>query len=192
MAASPVVPVSRYSSRIDAALAMAAAKHAGQCRKGTATPYIVHPVHVAWLLRAHGADEDTVIAGLLHDVLEDTDCTQSEIDAGFGIVVGAIVASCSESDKSRSWEERKREMVGRMRSMSDAAKMVQCADKAHNLHTMADALERKEPGFWGRFKRGPTAQLAYHHEALAALSDGFDHPILEELRAAVRRLEALI
>ena len=182
----------RYSSRVDLALCFAAEKHASGLRKGTSTPYIVHPVHVAWLLAAYGLNEDTVIAGLLHDVLEDTECTAAEIEARFGAAVSAVVLSCSELDKGRPWEERKRDMVTRMRSMTPAARAVECADKAHNLHTMADALEGGEAKLWERFKRGPEAQVAYHRAALAARADGFDHPILHELRGALARVERLL
>jgi (p)ppGpp synthase/HD superfamily hydrolase len=62
-----------FSSRFDQALTLAALVHAGVPRKGTVIPYIMHPVHVARLLERHGFSEDVVIAGLLHDVLEDAE-----------------------------------------------------------------------------------------------------------------------
>jgi hypothetical protein len=61
----------RYSDRLDQALILATLAHDGATRKGKAFPYIMHPVHVAWLLERHGFSEDVAIAGLLHDVLED-------------------------------------------------------------------------------------------------------------------------
>ena len=78
-----------------------------------------------------------------------------------------------------------------MRVASPAMRAVSCADKAHNVHTIADALEAGEDPF-ARFKRGADAQLDYHRRALAALSDGWDHPILDELRAAIARVEAAL
>ncbi len=59
------------SPRLDRALEIAGIVHAGAVRKGTEIPYIKHPVAVACLLEGHGYDEDLVIAGLLHDVVED-------------------------------------------------------------------------------------------------------------------------
>jgi (p)ppGpp synthase/HD superfamily hydrolase len=60
-----------YAAAIDRALIIAAHVHETQTRKGSHVPYIIHPVHVARLLERSGADESLVIAGLLHDVLED-------------------------------------------------------------------------------------------------------------------------
>jgi (p)ppGpp synthase/HD superfamily hydrolase len=64
-------PRSAYSRSIDAALTLAAAAHEGQRRKGTAIPYVMHPHHVARILDRYGCGEHVVIAGLLHDVVED-------------------------------------------------------------------------------------------------------------------------
>ena len=61
----------RFSWFFDQALTLASLAHAGAARKGSVVPYIVHPVHVARLLARHGFSEDVVLAGLLHDVLED-------------------------------------------------------------------------------------------------------------------------
>jgi hypothetical protein len=68
-----------YSERIDEALRVAATAHEGQNRKGTQIPYVMHPVHVARILERHGWAEDVVIAGLLHDVIEDTDFDESAV-----------------------------------------------------------------------------------------------------------------
>jgi len=60
-----------YSREFDRALVLAALVHEGVPRKGTAIPYIIHPVHVATILLRHGYGETLAIAGVLHDVLED-------------------------------------------------------------------------------------------------------------------------
>jgi (p)ppGpp synthase/HD superfamily hydrolase len=64
---------SGYSRPFDRALVIAALVHAKAPRKGTAIPYIIHPVHVAAILQRHRYADPVVIAGLLHDVLEDID-----------------------------------------------------------------------------------------------------------------------
>lgn len=178
----------RYSSRLDSALSFAATAHGEQKRKGTEVPYVVHPVAVAALLASHGWDEDTVIAGLLHDVVEDTETSIESVRALFGDRVADIVAWCSEPAKSLPWEQRKREAIERMQRMPPRAKAVSCADKAHNLNTIADELARGVD-VWRRFKRGREAQLDYHRRALEALRREFEHPILEELRLALERVE---
>ena len=62
-----------WSTRIDAALRFAAAAHHEDVRKGTQIPYVMHPFHVGLILDRHGFSEDVVVAGILHDVLEDPD-----------------------------------------------------------------------------------------------------------------------
>jgi (p)ppGpp synthase/HD superfamily hydrolase len=69
---TPARAIVGYSARIDTALRLAAAAHHGHVRKGTQAPYVMHPFHVALILDRHGFDEDVVIAGILHDVIEDT------------------------------------------------------------------------------------------------------------------------
>jgi len=60
-----------FSPRYDAALILSAVAHSTQNRKGTSIPYSAHPVHVARILEHAGLDENVILAGLLHDVVED-------------------------------------------------------------------------------------------------------------------------
>src|SRR4051794_4099425 len=96
------------------ALRMAATGHRDQVRKGSGTPYIEHPMAVALILDRSGFDEETVIAGLLHDLVEDTEVTLEQIRATFGDRVAEIVDHCSEvkldaSGARRPWIDRKRD-----------------------------------------------------------------------------------
>jgi (p)ppGpp synthase/HD superfamily hydrolase len=181
-----------YSPRIDSALCFAARLHANQRRKGTDIPYIVHPMHVALLLDRYGFGEDVLIAGLLHDVVEDTPCGLAELREEFGDKVADLVDWCTGLDKSFSWEVRKQATVERLRAAPVEAKAVACADKAHNLNTIVDALERGEADFWSRFSRGPESQLVYFRGLVEALGTDFVHPILRELQRALQRLEACL
>ena len=60
-----------YSDKINHAFAFAAKHHDRQVRKGTKLPYLTHPANVAVILARYDRDEDTVVAGILHDVVED-------------------------------------------------------------------------------------------------------------------------
>ena len=62
--------VTGYSDRINHAFAFAAKHHDQQVRKGTRLPYLTHPANVAIILTRYGRDEETVVAGVLHDVIE--------------------------------------------------------------------------------------------------------------------------
>jgi (p)ppGpp synthase/HD superfamily hydrolase len=70
--------------RIFEAIEFGARAHAGKYRKGTEVPYIVHPLGVMKILVEHGASEDLVVAGILHDTVEDTYVTLEDIRNSFG------------------------------------------------------------------------------------------------------------
>ena len=82
-----------YSERLDRAFVLAAAVHDVQLRKGTAIPYIIHPYQVALILDRHGWPEDVVVAGALHDVLEDARCEKPEFRERVRQVCPALAAA---------------------------------------------------------------------------------------------------
>lgn len=88
---------------IHEAIEFAAIKHRNQTRKSTDIPYIVHPMEVMQILTANGCDEKTIVAGILHDTLEDTATTHEELSEHFGEDVADIVGGVTE-DKSKSWK----------------------------------------------------------------------------------------
>lgn len=89
------------SLNIHEAIIFATLKHQNQKRKGTEIPYIVHPMEVMQLLSAEGLPEEIIIAGILHDTLEDTDTKPEEIEQKFGKAILDIVLTESE-DKSKT------------------------------------------------------------------------------------------
>lgn len=80
-----------FSQRIDLAMRLSSVAHALDNRKGTAIPYISHPMHVARLLEYDGWSEEVIVAGLLHDVLEDLEPTDIRVQARFKAVFPALV-----------------------------------------------------------------------------------------------------
>lgn len=122
-------------NRLLHAMKFAAEKHAQQRRKNAdATPYINHPIEVAeHLARVGGiADEDVLVAALLHDTIEDTNTTCDEIEGRFGARVASIVMECTD-DKSLEKAERKRLQIVNAPDKSSDAKCVKIADKTCNL-----------------------------------------------------------
>ena len=113
----------------------AAEKHSEQRRKNTAaTPYINHPIEVAEFLQRVGgvSDESILIAALLHDTIEDTDTTESEIRDAFGETVLKLVLECTD-DKRLEKAERKRLQIVNAPKKSPGAKQIKLADKTCNL-----------------------------------------------------------
>lgn len=120
------------------ALNFAAQKHVDQKRKGeNQEPYIVHLTEVAELLAGatDGTDVNLVIAGLLHDTIEDVDVTREELEREFGQDVAELVAEVTD-DKSLPKAARKQHQVDSAGKKSDRAKMIKLADKTSNLRSI--------------------------------------------------------
>jgi len=90
------------TARFEAAFQYAAIAHGGQTRKGTAVPYLSHVMAVAGLVLEFGGDEDTAIAALLHDVVEDCGgkARAADVRARFGDRVARLVAECTDTDET--------------------------------------------------------------------------------------------
>jgi guanosine-3',5'-bis(diphosphate) 3'-pyrophosphohydrolase len=113
----------------------AAEKHRDQRRKDAAeTPYINHPIMVVNLLAGVGGitDLETLLAGMLHDTVEDTNTTPDELEERFGHVVRSLVLEVTD-DKSLPKAERKRLQIEHAPHLSPAAKVIKIADKIANL-----------------------------------------------------------
>jgi (p)ppGpp synthase/HD superfamily hydrolase len=129
----------------------AARRHSGQRRKGASQePYINHLLEVARLLAeaTHGEDPILIVAGLLHDTVEDTGVTPQEVEGEFGPEVARIVLEVTD-DKSLPKEERKRLQVENAPHKSDRAKMLKIADKISNLR----AILNSPPADWSRERK---------------------------------------
>ncbi|MCC6928275.1 MAG: bifunctional (p)ppGpp synthetase/guanosine-3',5'-bis(diphosphate) 3'-pyrophosphohydrolase [Gemmatimonadaceae bacterium] len=195
-----------YSDRINHALAFAAKHHDQQVRKGTRLPYLTHPANVAIILTRYGQDDETVISGILHDVIEDTvreaysrEMLESRIRDKFGAVVLDTVLQVThrhvdDDGVELSPSDRKADYLERLAIASDRARWVCAADKLHNASSiLADVRRTVDPdSVWGRFKAGREGTVRWYrdvHDRLASL--GFDAPILGELATVVAELEAL-
>ncbi len=179
------------SETLERALRWAAACHHGQTRKGSGIPYFEHPAAVAMILHRLEFPEEVVVAGALHDVVEDTDATIAEVAARFGPVVAEIVGLCSEikldaSGAKRPWLQRKTEYIHTLStSDSNAAKAVALADKLHNLVCIACDL-RDGVDLWSRFNADQSQALWYYHTAIDTF--GVGDARLETLADECRRV----
>jgi (p)ppGpp synthase/HD superfamily hydrolase len=186
-----------YSHRYEAALSLAARAHRHQLRKGGDVPYIVHPVHVSVILIRHGFGEDVIIAGLLHDVVEDQDVPLSQIEAQFGPAVAEMVGALTERKREgtaqRPWETRKREALQQIGRASQGAVAVKAADALHATRTTAADLRRQGSTLWAVFGRGPALSSWYYHQIATIVGKRLaGHPLAEELARAVADLDAAI
>lgn len=128
-------------------------KHSEQLRK-SGEPYIIHPLEAAILLAEWKMDVNTIITGLLHDVLEDTDCTEEEMTKKFGQDITnmtKIVSKVSRiSDKNRSdslvKSDNNEYLIKVLMSVSTDIRpmMVKIADRTHNMLTISHLKKEKQ------------------------------------------------
>jgi (p)ppGpp synthase/HD superfamily hydrolase len=194
-----------YSDRINHAFAFAAKHHDQQVRKGTRLPYLTHPANVAVILTRYGCTEDVVVAGILHDVVED--CVregmtramlEERLGRKFGEQVLATVLSVTErrSDDDGidlSWEDRKEDYLQRLARASEDARWVCAADKLHNANTILSDLRRTSfpETVWGRFSAGRDGTVRWYRRVVDRLREvGFNAPIVDELEQAAVGLES--
>lgn len=163
------------SERVYKAVRFATSAHGRQARKGTGIPYIVHPINVARLLSTVGCEKDVVIAGMLHDIIEDTDRTEDNIRKRFGGRVANILVGASEPNHGKvKWEVRKQHTIDFiMTECTDKDILVViAADKLDNLMAIRQDLDWADDkdAFWVRFSRGKAQQQQYFESLAQAFS----------------------
>jgi (p)ppGpp synthase/HD superfamily hydrolase len=169
----------RSNPRYDEALVFAARAHAGvrQSRKGTAFPYVVHPIRVADIVDKFGCPEDCVVAAFLHDTIEDTAVTGADVEASFGARVRELVEAVSEPDKAARWRVRKEHTIAALVAHDDPDVLaLTAADKLDNVRSTTDMLTRfTEQQVWAAFSAPISEQRWYYRtiaEALLAKDPG--------------------
>ncbi len=130
------------SRKVYDAFLLAADKHEGQFRADNVTPYITHPLEVARTLALWYLDVDTICAALLHDVPEDTDCTNEEVVAKFGATVGHLVDGVTKLKRNDELPTKQAVTIASYRKMMQAMTedfrvvLVKLADRLHNMQTL--------------------------------------------------------
>ena len=197
--------ITGYSDRINHAFAFAAKHHDQQVRKGTRLPYLTHPANVAVILTRYGQDEDTVVAGILHDVIEDcvrdgytAEMLDERIAEKFGAEVLQTLLQVTERRHDEegvelSTDDRKGEFLARLAGAGTPARWVCAADLTHTGSALLTDLRRTSypETVWSRFSAGREGTVRWYrlvHERL--LEVGFTAPIMAELRDVVEALEA--
>ncbi len=158
---------------ITKALTKAYELHKHQLRKCSNAPYFTHILDVASiLLREPLATEDIVIAGILHDTLEDTDYTPEELGADFGANILDLVMFASEPlkinmkpnmDMRSTWKERKQYTIDICKNATDKQLLIVLADKLANLDSMITEYHIHGESFWSHFN-APKEEIIWSYE----------------------------
>ncbi len=188
--------VGGYSDVVNHALAFAAKHHDRQVRKGTKPPYLTHPANVAIILTRYGCDNDTVVVGILHDVVEDCvrdgytrEMLAQRIGDKFGTtVLDAVLAITyrknDDDGVELSGDDRKTDYLERLATASEEARWVCAADKIHNASSIVADLRRTvDPEtVWSRFGGGKSGTARWYEQVYDRLREvGFAAPIMTEL-----------
>lgn len=197
------MPTAGYSDRINHALAFAAKHHDRQVHKGTRQPYGTHAPNVAIILTRYDRDDDTVIAGILQDVVADCvnerytrDMLDQRIGQKFGpevleSVLSVTLHRADQDGVDLSHDERRQDLLDRLESASERAMWVLAADALHSVGATLANLRRTidADSVWSQLPMGKEGTSRWYASMCERFRDvGFDAPIVDELVRAVDEL----
>ncbi|MBP9669203.1 MAG: bifunctional (p)ppGpp synthetase/guanosine-3',5'-bis(diphosphate) 3'-pyrophosphohydrolase [Candidatus Pacebacteria bacterium] len=189
-----------WSPRIEQALYRAAKLHEGLFRKGPdRLPALVHLVGVASIVSEHTDDEDTVVAALLHDSIEDTSYTPENLREEFGervmgIVLGVTIPEMHEGKETGVWSRDRRRYFENLSRAPMESVLVAAADKIHNFTTIIRDYMDNTEGFKRDFTGTKEDRLKVYGSIAELIVDrlGPDHPLSEELSEVWKKYEAFV
>ena len=193
-----------YSDRINHAFAFAAKHHDREVRKGTRLPYLTHPANVAIILTRYEQDEETVLAGILHNVIDD--CVRAgwasdELDDRIGEKFGAemlatalavVPRKLDDDGNELDKDEQRADQLARLATAPERSRWLLAADLVHNGSSILTDLRRTVDAetTWSRLANGRDGTMRWYRAVHDRLVDvGFTGAILAELRSVVESLE---
>jgi (p)ppGpp synthase/HD superfamily hydrolase len=182
-----------YTPQINKAINIAATHHDGQGRKVGGLPYIVHPFAVALILMEYTDDEDTIIAGILHDTAEDTEYSEEDIEKDFSKRIKDIVHHVTEQDKKDPWQKRKDDYLALLKEGPYESRLVCAADKIHNLQSMTAAYRKFGEKIAKEFNAPIEKKLWFYIECfkICKADEKMPEQILNELKIELDELERI-
>lgn len=177
-----------YSYAVEQAIRAASVLHKDQVRKGSVPyPYMTHLFAVAMIVSDYTNDEDTIVAALLHDTLEDTDYTERELEDDFGGGVKELVLSITEpradSTDRKAVAEQKSQYLKQIRGASERALIIVAADKIHNMRSVVEEYYDDHSGFIADFGDALNDRLLTYQEVSNTLNRKLKNAILAEFNS---------
>lgn len=181
-----------YSPLVARAFELAARWHVGQVRKNPVEqiPYIAHPALVGFLLQRAGYDDETIAAGILHDVLEDCDVTTEELTTSMTPRVTELVAAVTEQPQEVEWEERKAAYRKALESAPVEAVAIAAADHLCNIRDIVEST-KSNVDVWAMFFAKKAQRLVHEEAVLRIVESRMEGQLVEELRDAISLLRQL-
>lgn len=189
--------------RLDEAIKLASRLHSSQVRKDSfQTPYISHLVGVAVLISSVTDDEDIIIAGLLHDSLEDVPgYSYDQLVVDCGKRVADIVSHVTEpldankaDDEQLPWLARKEVYLEHLRSGGVESAIVSSADKIHNTESFMRDFAKEGEAYGHRFGSSIKNRIWFHEQVLAIVTEklGAENSLIQRLTAVTDDFRKLL
>ncbi len=177
-----------YSYAIEQAIRAASVLHKEQVRKGSVPyPYITHLFAVTLIVMDYTDDENTIVASLLHDSLEDTDYTERELEDDFGGPVKDIVLSLSEKPSNNTGKdaliEQKKQYIRQLKNASEEALIIVSADAIHEMRSTVEEYYDDYTGFIAEFGHSVNMRLFLYQEISNTLNRNLKSAILAEFNS---------
>ncbi|HIF94430.1 MAG: HD domain-containing protein [Myxococcales bacterium] len=178
--------------------------HGDQTRKGKSTCYVSHLLQVQGLVLDNEGDDDSAIAALLHDGLEDSDnpeersARESTIQTDFGSAVLRIVLDCTDTLASEAgtskgpWRERKERYLEQLACAGAASHLVAACDKRHNLGDLISDLRHEGTGTLDRFNASGLDQIWYFDSVVQACRESIPVRLASELDTLLDELRDFV
>lgn len=192
-----------FTPRINEAIKSASHLHRHHVRKDrNHTPYISHLVSVAMMLREVTDDEDIIIAGLMHDSLEDVpNYTYDNLASDFGNRVADIVMHVTEpldankgDDEQLPWLTRKEKYLENLKSGGVESAMVSASDKIHNTESFIHDATLEQDEFLARFHSSIRNKVWFHEQVLIIVEEklGKENKLVSRLTSCNEEFKKLV
>ena len=164
-------------NKLEEAIIYATVMHQGKVRVYTGKTFILHPMEVAQILSTMTDDDDIVTAGILHDIVEDTDGTLTEIENRFGKRVAYLVDANSDhtapaTEMDADWKQRKEETLQVMQDSEDiGVKMLFLAETLANMRAFAQKYSEQGEDCWQKFPNLDPATLCWYCSRVLELTE---------------------
>lgn len=188
-----------YTEKIQRAIKFSAKTHnqyQQQTRKGKVIPYIAHPLTVGIILSLAKAPEDVIVAGILHDTIEDSveekKVTSEMLEERFGKEVCELVLSVTEIDRSLPWAQRKAIALAHVKDFSLESGLLKSADVLSNVSEIFDDFQRYGMDVFTRFSATPEETMSHYQNTIKALLDSFPQsPLSADLQNLLEKINSM-
>lgn len=185
--------------RLSHAARFAIVAHAGQTRKGSDVPYVGHVLRVGGLVLEHGGHSDLVIAGFLHDTLEDCPSVEAgAIEDAFGVIVRRIVENLSDTlpgdtpERKSPWRDRKTAYLTTLETADSGTRLVAACDKLDNLSSLLADLEHVGIAIFDRFNSSPRQARWYYEAVRERLGDDLPPILVAQIDRLLTQLAGFV